>query len=294
MTSWPWIFPSMTPGSGLAEYADAATRAIGTATDLVVVAQSMGGFTAGLVADQMPVELVILVAAMVPAPGESPGDWWANTGQPEAIRGRPSSRAGIPTATSTRSRSSSTTFPRTLPPNPQPMSAPRQTHRSRNRGPSRRGRRFPPASCCAGTIGCSRPASSGESSPSASASRPTRWTPATSPRSASRRNWPSDCSPTSKLLDDTFAAISWATRLRLAISTAALLLEWGVLASPDAIGGCRRSGRDSSHWAFWARSVPDPGLRRPPDRDFHDTGGAWHLPAERRCRRRSRVRRRRG
>jgi Alpha/beta hydrolase family len=27
---------------------------------------------------------MILVAAMVPAPGESPGDWWANTGHAEA------------------------------------------------------------------------------------------------------------------------------------------------------------------------------------------------------------------
>ncbi|MCU1373075.1 MAG: hydrolase, alpha/beta fold family protein [Actinomycetia bacterium] len=66
--------------AGLATYADVATAAIGDRTDLVVVAQSMGAFTAGLVCDRLPVELVVLVAGMTPAPGESPGDWWANTG----------------------------------------------------------------------------------------------------------------------------------------------------------------------------------------------------------------------
>jgi hypothetical protein len=30
--------------------------------------------------------LIVLVAGMVPAPGESPGDWWENTGQPQAMR----------------------------------------------------------------------------------------------------------------------------------------------------------------------------------------------------------------
>ncbi|MCU1430013.1 MAG: alpha/beta hydrolase [Actinomycetia bacterium] len=83
--------------AGLAEYADAVVDAIGERTgDIVVVAQSLGGFTAPLVCERVPVSLLILVAAMVPAPGESPGDWWANTGWEEATReqgdryGRPS------------------------------------------------------------------------------------------------------------------------------------------------------------------------------------------------------------
>jgi pimeloyl-ACP methyl ester carboxylesterase len=54
--------------------------AIGASGDLIVVAQSLGGFTAPLVCERVPVKLMILVAAMVPSPGESPGDWWANTG----------------------------------------------------------------------------------------------------------------------------------------------------------------------------------------------------------------------
>jgi pimeloyl-ACP methyl ester carboxylesterase len=64
----------------LAEYADTVVEAIGDRTDLVVVAQSLGGFTAPLVCDRVPVDLMVLVAAMVPKPGESPGEWWANTG----------------------------------------------------------------------------------------------------------------------------------------------------------------------------------------------------------------------
>jgi pimeloyl-ACP methyl ester carboxylesterase len=73
-------------GSGLDEYAQVATTAIGSATDLVVVAQSMGAYTAGMVAHRLSVQLVVLIAAMTPAPWESPGDWWKNTGQPEAMR----------------------------------------------------------------------------------------------------------------------------------------------------------------------------------------------------------------
>src|SRR5688500_15091921 len=101
--SWYWYFvapvlqdaghdvvaidlPVDDPASGLDEYAQAAIDAIGTARDLVVVAQSMGAYTAGLIADRLPVELVVLVSAMTPAPRESPGDWWENTGQPEAMR----------------------------------------------------------------------------------------------------------------------------------------------------------------------------------------------------------------
>src|SRR5436190_20306626 len=73
--------------AGLAEYADAVVRAIGDvrARDhLVLVAQSMGGFTAPLVCDRLPgqVGMMILVAAMVPRPGEPPGEWWGNTGWP--------------------------------------------------------------------------------------------------------------------------------------------------------------------------------------------------------------------
>ena len=55
-----------------------------TGRDLIVVAHSMGGFTAPLLCDRVPVDLMVLVAAMVPAPGESGGEWWTNTGWAEA------------------------------------------------------------------------------------------------------------------------------------------------------------------------------------------------------------------
>ena len=54
--------------------------AVGDREDVVLVAQSLGGFTAPLVCDRLDVRLIVLVAAMVPRPGESPGDWWSNTG----------------------------------------------------------------------------------------------------------------------------------------------------------------------------------------------------------------------
>ncbi|QIQ04494.1 alpha/beta fold hydrolase [Streptomyces liangshanensis] len=72
--------------AGLAEYADAAVGAVGGRGDLIVVAHSFGGFTAPLVCDRLPVGLLVLLQAQIPAPGESPGEWWGNTGHEEARR----------------------------------------------------------------------------------------------------------------------------------------------------------------------------------------------------------------
>jgi pimeloyl-ACP methyl ester carboxylesterase len=80
-------------GAGLREYSDVVVEAIGDRKDLVVVAHSLGGFTAPLVAARLPVDLLVLVTAMVPLPGESPGEWWEATGQPEA-RERQDEREG--------------------------------------------------------------------------------------------------------------------------------------------------------------------------------------------------------
>ena len=76
--------PAQDPSAGLAEYADAVVEAVGERAGLVVVAQSMGGFTAPLIVDRVPVEMIVLLNAMTPAPGESPGEWWENTGQAQA------------------------------------------------------------------------------------------------------------------------------------------------------------------------------------------------------------------
>jgi hypothetical protein len=38
-----------------------------------------------LVASQLPVRLLVLLAGMIPAPGERPGEWWSNTGYRQAV-----------------------------------------------------------------------------------------------------------------------------------------------------------------------------------------------------------------
>ncbi len=78
--------PSDDDSAGLAEYADAVVKAIGDRTRIILVAQSLAGLTGPLVCVRVPVDLLVLVAAMIPSPGESAGDWWANTGQRAARR----------------------------------------------------------------------------------------------------------------------------------------------------------------------------------------------------------------
>ncbi len=78
--------PTEDESAGLTQYADTVIGAIGDRTDLIVVAHSFGGFTAPLVCARVPVELLVLVAGMVPSPGEPPGEWWANTGHEKARR----------------------------------------------------------------------------------------------------------------------------------------------------------------------------------------------------------------
>ena len=79
--------PCEDESAGLGEYADVVVDAVGDRTDLIVVAQSFGGFTAPLVCARVPVELIVLIAGMVPLPGERPDDWPANTGFERVERG---------------------------------------------------------------------------------------------------------------------------------------------------------------------------------------------------------------
>jgi pimeloyl-ACP methyl ester carboxylesterase len=72
--------------AGLPEYADAIVAAARDRPDVVLVGQSMGAFSASLSAPRLPTSLLVLVNAMVPTAGETPGEWWDNTGQPEAKR----------------------------------------------------------------------------------------------------------------------------------------------------------------------------------------------------------------
>jgi hypothetical protein len=72
--------PGDDPEAGLPEYAAMIIDAIESCAEPVVVAQSMGGFSAVMACDRVRVGGLILVNAMVPAPGETPGEWWAATG----------------------------------------------------------------------------------------------------------------------------------------------------------------------------------------------------------------------
>ena len=80
----PVELPVRDDSAGLDAYADTVVAAIGDRSPVVLVAQSMGGLTAPLVCDRVPVELLVLVNAMVPVPGETGGEWWTVTGQGEA------------------------------------------------------------------------------------------------------------------------------------------------------------------------------------------------------------------
>jgi pimeloyl-ACP methyl ester carboxylesterase len=72
--------------AGLRDYADVIVRAIDGASDVTLVAQSMGAFSAPLAVGDADVARLLLVAPMIPAPGESPGQWWGIDGQSAARR----------------------------------------------------------------------------------------------------------------------------------------------------------------------------------------------------------------
>ena len=80
--------PCEDDSAGLREYTTTVVDALAghDPSDVVLVAQSLGGFTAPLVCERVPVRLMILVAAMVPQPGELLGDWWENTRWEQARR----------------------------------------------------------------------------------------------------------------------------------------------------------------------------------------------------------------
>ena len=69
----------------LRDYAQTVIDAIGDRRDVIVVGQSYGGFTAPLVAEWCSVDALVLVAGMVPAPGERPAEWWTNTRYTQAV-----------------------------------------------------------------------------------------------------------------------------------------------------------------------------------------------------------------
>jgi pimeloyl-ACP methyl ester carboxylesterase len=80
----PVDLPGDDENAGLPEYTRLVLEAIGDRDGVVLVAQSLGAFTAAPVAARTGLERLVLVNAMIPAPGERPGEWWDNTGSEPA------------------------------------------------------------------------------------------------------------------------------------------------------------------------------------------------------------------
>jgi len=75
--------------AGLPEYAALTIAAARGHDDVVLVGQSLGGFTVPMVAARLVDEgsaprAIVLVNAMIPVPGETAGAWWDDVGQSEA------------------------------------------------------------------------------------------------------------------------------------------------------------------------------------------------------------------
>lgn len=80
--------PCDDPGAGWDDYARSARHAIlerGPEDELIVVGHSLGGFVAPLVYRWVPVGKIILISAMIPAPGETFEEWWENTGHTREV-----------------------------------------------------------------------------------------------------------------------------------------------------------------------------------------------------------------
>jgi pimeloyl-ACP methyl ester carboxylesterase len=82
--------------SGLAVYADIVINAIVERSDVILVAQSLAGFTAPLVCTRASVRVLVFVNAMIPKPGETAGAWWDATGA-VAAREKAATRRGYAT-----------------------------------------------------------------------------------------------------------------------------------------------------------------------------------------------------
>ncbi len=71
-------------GHTLEGYAKQVVKAVGKRRDVVLVAQSLAGFTAPLVCERLKVKRLVFVNAMIPLPGECVGDWGDETGSSKA------------------------------------------------------------------------------------------------------------------------------------------------------------------------------------------------------------------
>lgn len=72
--------PIENPDAMLTDYVDAVVAAAESQRHVIVVGHSLGGFTAPLAAEKLDAQGLVYLTGMIPAPGETFGDWWANTG----------------------------------------------------------------------------------------------------------------------------------------------------------------------------------------------------------------------
>jgi pimeloyl-ACP methyl ester carboxylesterase len=72
--------PGDDEAAGLAEYTQITLDAVGDRSGAVVVGQSLGAFTAAMVASRLDTRAIIFVNGMIPEPGETPGEWWETSG----------------------------------------------------------------------------------------------------------------------------------------------------------------------------------------------------------------------
>lgn len=80
----PIDLPGDDERAGLSAYAERVIDACRDKKDVILVAGSLGGFTAPLVCKRVAVRRLVFVNAMIPLPGETAGDWWDNTGSTAA------------------------------------------------------------------------------------------------------------------------------------------------------------------------------------------------------------------
>jgi len=76
--------PGDDASASLSDYADIVVQAIGKRANVILVAQSLGGFTAPLVCTRAAVRMLVFVNAMIPLPGETAGAWWGTTDSTQA------------------------------------------------------------------------------------------------------------------------------------------------------------------------------------------------------------------
>ena len=79
----------------LDDYADVVADSVTGSDGVIVVGHSFGGFTAPLVVDRVGAAGLVFVAGMVPRPGETPTQWWVDSGYSAAAHEQAQADGGL-------------------------------------------------------------------------------------------------------------------------------------------------------------------------------------------------------